>query len=92
MASIKGALTAAACLLVRSCWRVAELRGGFNGPLASKEGIFIALDSFPMVIMCVILSFMHPSFWFMRSENRSATPKTRWSEREVEMYQPSSQI
>ncbi|KAJ5900937.1 uncharacterized protein N7473_005007 [Penicillium subrubescens] len=81
-------IIAAVCLLIRSCWRVAELRGGFNGPLASKEGIFIALDSIPMVIMCVILTFMHPRFWFMRVEKQAqlmpTATKARWSERVLE--------
>ena len=57
-------MLAAACLFIRSCWRVAELSGGFNGPLASKEGIFIALDSVPMVIMSVLLTILHPGLWF----------------------------
>ena len=69
---------------------MAELRGGFDGPLASKEGIFITLDSVPMVIMCVILGFMHPGFWFVRVENRAqlipGTPKSGWSGQDIEMY------
>ncbi|KAL7961600.1 RTA1 domain-containing protein [Trichoderma compactum] len=56
--------TAAICLFIRSCWRVAELNGGFNGPLSDKEGIFIALDSLPMIIMSVLLTVTHPEFWF----------------------------
>ena len=61
------AALAAACLFIRSCWRVVELSGGFNGPLASKEKIFIALDSVPMTIMTMLLTIMHPKLWF---ENR----------------------
>ncbi|KAK4074768.1 uncharacterized protein Triagg1_4917 [Trichoderma aggressivum f. europaeum] len=56
--------TAAICLFIRSCWRVVELNGGFNGPLSDKEGIFIALDSIPMIIMSVLLTVTHPEFWF----------------------------
>lgn len=59
-----GVSIAAFCLLVRSCWRVAELSDGFNGPLASKENIFIGLDSIPVVIMSVLLTLLHPRFWF----------------------------
>ncbi|UKZ80774.1 hypothetical protein TrVFT333_008539 [Trichoderma virens FT-333] len=58
------AATSAICLFIRSCWRVAELNGGFNGPLSDKEGIFIALDSIPMIIMSVLLTVTHPEFWF----------------------------
>ncbi|CAK7222874.1 hypothetical protein SBRCBS47491_005012 [Sporothrix bragantina] len=54
----------AACLFIRSCWRAAELSGGFNGPLASKEGVFIALDSIPILIMSVLLLVLNPGFWF----------------------------
>ncbi|KAL6871214.1 RTA1 like domain-containing protein [Trichoderma novae-zelandiae] len=60
------AAVAAVCLLVRSCWRVAELDGGFNGPLSSAEGVFIALDSIPMIIMSLLLTVIHPEFWFDR--------------------------
>jgi hypothetical protein len=59
-----GCAFAAGCLFVRSCWRVAELSDGFNGPLASKEGIFIALDSVPMIFMTTLLTALHPHFWF----------------------------
>ncbi|EHK48941.1 hypothetical protein TRIATDRAFT_17965, partial [Trichoderma atroviride IMI 206040] len=59
---IVGAAVAAVCLFIRSCWRVAELNGGFNGPLSSKEGIFIALDSVPMILMSVLLTVIHPAF------------------------------
>ncbi|KAL7822592.1 RTA-like protein [Trichoderma gracile] len=58
------AAVAAVCLFIRSCWRVAELNGGFNGPLSSAEGVFIALDSIPMITMSVLLTVMHPEFWF----------------------------
>ncbi|ERT02446.1 hypothetical protein HMPREF1624_00744 [Sporothrix schenckii ATCC 58251] len=61
---------AAACLFIRSCWRAAELSGGFNGPLASKEGVFIALDSIPILIMSVLLMAVHPGFWFQDTRNR----------------------
>ncbi|KAL6910460.1 RTA1 domain-containing protein [Trichoderma evansii] len=64
---IIGAAVAAICLFIRSCWRVAELNGGFNGPLSNKEGIFIALDSIPMIIMSVLLTVIHPEFWFDNS-------------------------
>lgn len=67
--TIAGAAIAAACLLIRSIWRVAELSEGFNGPLTSKEGIFIALDSIPMVIMSVLITILHPRFWFQESRH-----------------------
>jgi hypothetical protein len=53
---------------------VAELNGGFNGPLSSKEGIFIALDSIPIIIMSVLLTVIHPEFWF--DKHRLLTEKT----------------
>ncbi|KAL1898500.1 hypothetical protein Sste5346_003404 [Sporothrix stenoceras] len=64
---------ASACLFIRSCWRAAELSDGFNGPLASKEGVFIALDSIPILIMSVILIVAHPGFWF-KSTRSSHSP------------------
>ncbi|KAI5460125.1 RTA1 like protein-domain-containing protein [Mariannaea sp. PMI_226] len=59
-----GSSAASVCLLIRSAWRAAELSGGFNGPLASKEGLFFALDSIPMIIMSVLLTILHSEFWF----------------------------
>ncbi|KAL7757436.1 hypothetical protein ACKLNR_011963 [Fusarium oxysporum f. sp. zingiberi] len=58
-----GLAVASACLFVRSCWRCAELSGGFNGPLASMEGVFFALDSVPIVVMTVTLTILHPELW-----------------------------
>lgn len=59
---------ASACLLIRSAWRAAELSGGFNGPLATKEGLFVALDSIPMMIMSILLTMLHSEFWFKSGE------------------------
>lgn len=56
----QGISLAALSLFVRSCWRVAELSDGFNGPLASKENIFIALDSVPISLMSLLLTLLHP--------------------------------
>lgn len=65
-----GVSIAAFCLLVRSCWRVAELSDGFNGPLTSKEHMFIGLDSIPVVIMSVLLTLLHPKFWFRETSTK----------------------
>ncbi|GJN76004.1 hypothetical protein PLIIFM63780_002268 [Purpureocillium lilacinum] len=64
-----GGLVAAICLLIRSIWRVFELSEGFNGPLTSKEGVFIALDSIPMVIMSVLITTLHPRLWFHENQH-----------------------
>ncbi|EED13545.1 conserved hypothetical protein [Talaromyces stipitatus ATCC 10500] len=66
LVNVVGASVAAACLFIRSCWRVAELSKGFNGPLASDEGVFIALDSIPIIIMSILLTMLHPEFWFSK--------------------------
>ena len=66
---MEGLVIAAVCLFVRSCWRCAELSGGFNGPLTSMEGLFFALDSVPMVVMTVALTAVHPELWFQDSES-----------------------
>lgn len=48
------------------------MSGGFNGPLASKEGVFIALDSIPMVMMSLLLTALHPRWWFVSKYERAA--------------------
>ncbi|KAJ3497179.1 hypothetical protein NLG97_g2096 [Lecanicillium saksenae] len=75
-----GAAVAAGCLFIRCCWRVAELSDGFNGRLASEEGIFIALDSIPMVIMSFGLTILHPQYWFAKNSKEYAlrSVKAAW--------------
>ncbi|KAF5647348.1 phospholipid-translocating ATPase [Fusarium tjaetaba] len=69
-----GLAIASACLFLRSCWRCAELSGGFNGPLASMEGVFFALDSVPMVVMTVTLTIFHPELWLGARKANSGKP------------------
>ncbi|KAG4258106.1 hypothetical protein FPRO03_03061 [Fusarium proliferatum] len=69
-----GLAIASICLFVRSCWRCAELSGGFNGPLASMEGVFFTLDSVPMIIMTVTLTVFHPELWLRARKPNSGKP------------------
>jgi hypothetical protein len=69
---------AAACLFIRSCWRVAELSNGFNGPLTSKEGVFIALDTIPMITMSVLLTILHPKVWIQKDESKPEISNIDW--------------
>ena len=53
-------------IFIRSCFRVAELRGGFGGALANDQGMFIALESTMVAIAALALTVPHPSFVFGR--------------------------
>ncbi|GAM83006.1 hypothetical protein ANO11243_009920 [Dothideomycetidae sp. 11243] len=51
-------------IFVRCCFRVAELKGGFSGPVANNQGLFMALEG-PMVMLAVIvLAVSHPGRCF----------------------------
>ena len=51
-------------IFIRSCFRVAELRGGFGGALANDEGMLIGLEGVMVVIAAVALSITHPCLVF----------------------------
>ncbi|KAJ2972032.1 hypothetical protein NQ176_g7387 [Zarea fungicola] len=58
-------------------WYIIELSDGFNGRLASKEGVFIALDSMLMVIMSICLTWLHPQRWFSKKRDMSVYELTK---------------
>ncbi|KAK2766133.1 hypothetical protein FQN54_007649 [Arachnomyces sp. PD_36] len=60
-----GALSLATfCIFVRSCYRVAELSGGWDGELMSDEPLFIALESVLIAVACLALNAFHPGLCF----------------------------
>jgi len=54
-------------IYVRSCYRVAELQGGFGGPLANEEIPFMILEGAVIVIGSLALTAAHPGPIFGRS-------------------------
>ncbi|KAI9720726.1 MAG: hypothetical protein M1828_005606 [Chrysothrix sp. TS-e1954] len=55
------------CIYVRSCFRVAELKGGFRGRLANQQVTFMILEGAMIVIACIALTVAHPGFIFKRN-------------------------
>ncbi|CAJ2502614.1 Uu.00g100080.m01.CDS01 [Anthostomella pinea] len=56
-----GTLIAATLLiLTRSCYRLAELQGGFNGKLANDEVLFMILEPPLIFLSCALLITFHP--------------------------------
>lgn len=51
-------------IFIRSCFRVAELSGGFRGPLANNEFSFMILEGCMISIACGCLTLMHPGTAF----------------------------
>ncbi|KAF4230990.1 hypothetical protein CNMCM6805_000513 [Aspergillus fumigatiaffinis] len=51
-------------IFVRSIFRVAELREGFDGPLANDEVTFMILEGAMMVIATLCLTVLHPGYCF----------------------------
>jgi hypothetical protein len=51
-------------IFVRSCFRVAELSGGFNGALANSEITFMVLEGAMIAIASLCLTTFHPGVCF----------------------------
>lgn len=51
-------------IFIRSCFRVAELRGGFGGNLANNETTYIILESTMIAVAALALTVVHPAFVF----------------------------
>ncbi|MCJ1389688.1 hypothetical protein MMC18_002545 [Xylographa bjoerkii] len=54
-------------IYIRSCFRVAELQGGFNGTLANQEVPFMILEGAMVVIASISLTVAHPGLIFGKS-------------------------
>ncbi|GFF26073.1 sphingoid long-chain base transporter RSB1 [Aspergillus lentulus] len=59
-----GLTVATLAIFVRSVFRVAELREGFDGPLANDEVTFMVLEGAMMVIATLCLTVLHPGYCF----------------------------
>jgi hypothetical protein len=67
---------ATACILIRSIYRIFELKGGFVGGLAGNEALFMLLEG-PLIILAVFsLTVLHPGLAF---GGRSGWHAARWS-------------
>ena len=52
-------------ILIRCCYRVAELSGGWqSNPILKNQGLFIGLDSVPIAIAALVLNIWHPGYCF----------------------------
>lgn len=51
-------------ILIRSCFRVAELRAGFHGALANNETLFMVLDGVMIILAITFLTILHPGVAF----------------------------
>jgi hypothetical protein len=59
-----GLCIATLTIFIRSCFRVAELSGGFHGPLANNEISFMILEVGMIVIASSCLTWLHPGIAF----------------------------
>jgi hypothetical protein len=51
-------------ITIRSCFRVAELSGGFHGALANNQATFMVLEGAMIGIACLCLTTLHPGVAF----------------------------
>lgn len=83
-------------ITIRSCFRVAELSGGFHGSLANNQSTFMILEGAMIGIASLSLTCLHPGigfrgtwadadFSFFPSKNRLADTET-----EMEMESKAS--
>lgn len=61
------------CIYIRSCFRVAELQGGFNGKLANEEIPLMVLEGALVTTACIALTVAHPGMVFGEGWNTSKT-------------------
>lgn len=61
-------------IFIRSVFRVAELSGGFHGPLANNQISFMILEGAMVCIACLCLTLLHPGLCF-QGEWRAANFK-----------------
>lgn len=74
------------CILARSSFRVAELSEGFDGPIASQEGLFIGLEGVLIVVAVGVLNVFHPSWCMGAAVDKSGgfTPFWKKSRKNVD--------
>ena len=61
-----GMAVATLAIFIRSCFRIAELQGGFGGKLANQQISFIILEGAMIAISALALTIAHPGFVFKR--------------------------
>ncbi|KAE8445435.1 hypothetical protein EG329_013448 [Mollisiaceae sp. DMI_Dod_QoI] len=59
-----GLCVATLTIFIRSAFRVAELSGGFHGPLANNQVSFMVLEGAMIIIATSCLTLLHPGFCF----------------------------
>ncbi|KAK3697954.1 hypothetical protein LTR37_017178 [Vermiconidia calcicola] len=73
-------------ILIRCCYRVAELVGGWdNNPILRSEGLFIGLDSVPCAIAALVLNIWHPGWCFPKATQESVVADEKLSGSDEEM-------
>ena len=66
--------TAVVTIFIRSTFRIAELSGGFNGPLFNQQVTFMILEGMIMSICAIALVVFHPGIAF-----KGRWPDATWS-------------
>ena len=54
-------------IFIRSCYRVAELKEGFDGNLANQEVSFMILEGMMILLAVIPLTLLHPGMAFQGS-------------------------
>ncbi len=63
----KALFAATIFIFVRSCFRVAELKEGFDGKLANDEVTFMILEGAMIILAVISLTILHPGTCFQGS-------------------------
>lgn len=61
------AFISALLVLLRSCFRTAEMINGWIGPIAQKEWLYYAFDATPVTLAVLLLAIWHPGFYLPRA-------------------------
>lgn len=63
---------ASVAIFIRCVYRVAELSGGFSGPIANNETVFLILEGPMIMIAMIAFTVYHPGYIFREDWKRSA--------------------
>ena len=64
---IPALVVATLCIFIRSCFRVAELQGGFDSALANQQITYMILEGAMIIIATTALTVGHPGLVFGKS-------------------------
>ncbi|KAJ4285984.1 hypothetical protein N0V88_008171 [Collariella sp. IMI 366227] len=71
-----------AALMIRCAYRIAEMAGGWGNHIMQDEPSFIVLESFMVLIACVVLAVFSPGFFFPQMSHKAEVAEEKGTQTE----------